>query len=563
MLRAAVPCPSVAHPVGRGLMFQAWTFELPGFRRFLDTLRSGTFPERASTLATLAIVGLGVWLRCRSVTTAPLWLDEAYWANLLLEQPLKEHLIRPIGFMAIERALVGIFSPSEAVLRFLPWLGGMIVTFISVPLARRLFRSEASRLLFVSMIAMDPAAIDLAKEFKPYAVCLTVHATLVLLVLRYSDSGKGRDLFWVLTLSFLAVLFAQDAIFAYPAVFLLIAVDALRARRRRHLVATVIVGALTVAVIGALYVFIWSKMEKTTEESYWGKKYNVFYVSGGTKTDWVVRRYADMVETPALRRELWDTHHFSQRTVEELGALYGELFLFLHAVGIVVVLRGKRWREGVLFVLPLAVMLTFNLLGFWPLGPFRSNLFTLVHIAALAGFAIDREAKKARFGDLAPAALAIFLPLFVFERGWHRTKETLSVTTPSLFPDALRELIRLQGPRDPGQKESLVTDAWSCPMYRYYTKYHPVYSKTLAPELNRRFDLNCRTQIPKMLSTTRSALRDSQDRAWLIVSSAKFIDKLDNSWPHDLHQFASSRVGEGLHLILGVEKTQAQREPAP
>ena len=128
-------------------------------------------------------------------------------------------------------------------------------------------------------------------------------------------------------------------------------------------------------------------------------------------------------------------------------------------------------------------MLLFNMLGFWPLGPFRTSLFTLVYLGALAGFAVDREDGQVRLLDLVPTALLIFLPLLVFERGWHKTKETLAVTTPSLFPDALGQLMLLQGSRSPDQpKESLILDGWSCPPYRYYTKYHPVYSKTLAPE---------------------------------------------------------------------------------
>jgi hypothetical protein len=42
--------------------------------------------------------------------------------------------------------------------------------FLAVPLARRLFESTAARLLFITILALHPKAIDFAKEFKPYSV---------------------------------------------------------------------------------------------------------------------------------------------------------------------------------------------------------------------------------------------------------------------------------------------------------------------------------------------------------------------------------------------------------
>src|SRR3954468_14818334 len=81
----------------------------------------GTFAERAARLATVLIVALGIWLRLRGFlfSTQSLWLDESDWAIRLIDRPLSEHLIRPIGFMALSKALAWLFSPSETVLRFM------------------------------------------------------------------------------------------------------------------------------------------------------------------------------------------------------------------------------------------------------------------------------------------------------------------------------------------------------------------------------------------------------------------------------------------------------------
>ena len=41
------------------------------------------------------------------------------------------------------------------------------------------------------------------------------------------------------------------------------------------------------------------------------------------------------------------------------------------------------------------------------------------------------------------------------------------------------------------------------------------------------------------------------------------IEKLDKTWPRDVHKFATSTVGGGLHLIISVEKVQKEGEPTP
>src|SRR5262245_2587788 len=200
------------------------------------TFREGTLAERVGLGLSCFMVLVGVWLRCRSVVTAPMWLDEASWTIRTLKDPLKELVIRPIGFMYVARELARLFSPYEFVMRLVPWFAGVLCAVISLPLARRLFRSEAARLLFVAMITLDPGAIDYSKEFKPYSVSLAIHAGLLLLAIRYVARGKWSDLAGLVCLSALGVLFAQDAVFAYPGVFLLVFIEAFRARRLRHLV---------------------------------------------------------------------------------------------------------------------------------------------------------------------------------------------------------------------------------------------------------------------------------------------------------------------------------------
>jgi hypothetical protein len=215
--------------------------------------------------------------------------------------------------------------------------------------------------------------------------------------------------------------------------------------------------------------------------------------------------------------------------------------------------RQRRGRDALLLVLPLGVMAAFNWLGFWPQGPFRSNVFSLVYAAGVAAVAFEGDGRRTRFADLAPAGLLVLLPLLVFEKTWHRQKEMLSMTRPAAFPDALEELLRLQGPHS-GRREQLVMDTYGCQPYRYYTKYHPL-SKTLGKKILHRFELRCsgrKDRTAAVLAATRRALRRDA-RTWILASHDGVIEDLDQSWPDDLEKVALSRIGANTHVLIGVK----------
>jgi hypothetical protein len=239
--------------------------------------------------------------------------------------------------------------------------------------------------------------------------------------------------------------------------------------------------------------------------------------------------------------------------------MYRAVFVVLNVAGLTEIIRRKKWREGLLLLLPLGTMAGFNALGFWPFGPFRANLFTLVYLAAIAGTAVDRMPRRVRVYDFAPVGLLILLPLFVFERRWHAAKP---IKMSSHFPDVMRTLIHMHGPVRPGHKDVLVADAYSCPMYHYYGEYHPL-AKTLGEELHQRFVLNCRSdRVPNMFNNARNALKEPGDHSWLLVSRMEFFDKLNRPLAGDVKLIATRNVG-GLHRILAFEKIPPEPEPEP
>jgi hypothetical protein len=513
-----------------------------------------------------AMVAAGLWFRARGYlfATEPFWQDEAAWAVNLLEEPLFDLLIRPLGFMGVTKALVKILSPSETVFRFLPWTAGVAAVLLAPPLAKRLFESAAARLLFVGILAFDPAAIDMGKEFKPYSVSLAIHAGLLFTALRYRDTRKGRDLVWVLLLAVPAVLFAQDALFAYPGLFLVLAIDAIIGKKWRHVPAIVGAAVVAIGIIGAHYEYVWSKIDQSKEERYWGRKYDVFYVppkeGKGDQVGWLSSRYADATEAPGIRNDHWTSPHFKERSIERWRGVDDLAWLVLHVAGLTVIVRGRKFREGLLLFGPLAVIFAFNVLGRWPLGPFRTNLFALVYFSAIAAMAVDRTPARVRWADLLPVLLLVFLPLAAFERYWHQKKGSSNMTNTSYFPEALRTMVKLQASGYRGAKEPLVVDVTGCSVWKYYTKYNPVVSKELTPLLNRRFEYRCSSLLRSVLRDVHHRLRD-HDRVWLIASNPHVVEGINEQWPENLRRAEVVRFGRDTQVVLAIEKARPIEQP--
>ncbi|HEV8548538.1 MAG TPA: hypothetical protein VGQ57_05905, partial [Polyangiaceae bacterium] len=380
---------------------------------------------------TLAFVLAGLALRARGYLwdTRPLWLDEATWLQILVDPNFGDADLRPPGFMAVSGALVQLFSASETVLRAVPWLAGVAVTLLAPPLGRRLFAGPAARLLFVAVLAFQPAAIDLSKEFKPYSLSLALHLALLLTVLRYLASLGARDLAVPLVIAVVGAFFSQDLVFAYPGVFLVLA-GAAWSGRRKHLAAIAGAAAATVAALLGQYILIWSRIPKE-ESSYWAGKYSVFYSaeSGVSYLDWLRERWSGVLGFPGMRRHFWEARSLSPALLDGFRSVDGVVWVLFALGGLALLCVRRRVTVLVLVALPYVVLWLFNALRFWPLGAFRTNLFTLVYTSALAAAAFDWRRESARspaWFTAAPACLLVVAPLLLFEKNWHANKRAFA-----------------------------------------------------------------------------------------------------------------------------------------
>lgn len=513
---------AVASPVGVVSLLGIQTSVERGIQSVRDRMR--LHPVRFTV--TSIVVLLGIFLRARGYLfdRHGLWLDESSWALMLMREPLITLLIRPIGFMSVSKVLALLFRPSEIVLRSLSWLAGTGVVLLAPALSRRLFRAPAARLLFVAVLALHPAAIDLSKEFKPYSVSLFGHMVVLHLVLRYLDTQRSSHLVTALVAAPVAGLFAQDMVMAYPGMFLLLGWDTFRQKRYR--LPWVVGGAAVILLIlFAQYWFIWRNLVAHDEAQYWGHKYNIFYVKSPRHSHlaWWFDRYRDLAGSPGFRRRYWNADFLTRDQLKSLGVWDSYLWQLLQAAGIVALAVFRRSREAILLLLPFATISFFNTTGHWPFGMFRTNLFLVGYAAAVAAMAFDWGGPAvSRWLALIPATLLVLLPFAVLDRSWNERKRALTYDTD--MPLMIKALTEREPPRDGEDKAILILSRRTCDTYEYYATLNPG-TRKYRKALRKTFDVRC-TKSSEELESALSELVPSEGHAWLLtdVSTAELND---------------------------------------
>ncbi len=179
---------------------------------------------RAALLATLA---LGIAARmAQYLGNRSLWLDEAYLAlNILgrdfsgLLRPLDYHQIAPPLFLWSVKLAVSLWGESEAVLRLVPLIGGILALLLFYPLARRV-AGPLGAWLATALLAWSQPLIYYASEVKPYATdALTTIAACALALPLIEGPTADRPSYRRLLLA--GILGALMPWFSYPSAFVL------------------------------------------------------------------------------------------------------------------------------------------------------------------------------------------------------------------------------------------------------------------------------------------------------------------------------------------------------
>jgi len=526
----------------------------------------------------VAVVSFGIWLRSRHMFHEPIsvWADEAQGANELMRGQLLKPSVRPVGFMVATHWLASIFGPTEATIRFIPWLSGVLGAVVAIPLAGRLFQSPAIRLLFIAILALHPFTIDFSREFKPYSTSVLIHSTCLWCALSY---WQTRAIRWALvgaTVAWFGVLFAQDVIFLFPGFYLSAAIAAWRTpdKRVRHLLALSVATLLTLALLGVLYWFLWQHMSGPQNASkgkafgyykaFFSPAWDYFWspASGHSRLQWLSGKIGDIASFPGYRRSWWPQPAlFSTATFDALVSIDRAIWISLAAVGFVRIAYRGRVQDLLLLVLPIVVAAALNLKLLWPFALIRTNLFMLVYTSALACLALDTtDPVRARhWSRIAPVLLLVIAPLLLFERTWHRIKE---ITPSGGLLHGVQALLELQGPARPTKPETLILDGWARDPWDYYNRTHPGHRELFA-ELRTRFRAHSSKSFGTApLALARRVVGHDPERFWLLVANPHYINQLKAGTPPGYRVIARKVFEDDLALVVALQREPyVRREP--
>ena len=167
------------------------------------------------------IVIIGVLIRIRQyLVNRSLWVDEASLALNILKLNYKELLgplfngqAAPPFFLLLTKLFTKIAGCNEFVLRFIPFVSGIIALILFYPLARN-FLSKKTVPIAIAMFAFSNSAIYYSTEFKQYSLDLLFSVIILLFAIKVIRSNYIiKDCFILGIIGILSTWISHSSIF--------------------------------------------------------------------------------------------------------------------------------------------------------------------------------------------------------------------------------------------------------------------------------------------------------------------------------------------------------------
>jgi hypothetical protein len=448
------------------------------------------------------------------------WLDEAFWAMRIAGGG--SSIIRPIGYVWVSEWLIHLRN-TEPVIRSVSFVAGLASLPVFLAMCRQAGLSRLASLFGLFILAVHPEAVAMTKEFKPYALELFLHLLLLWLAFSYLRTQKAWRLGGLCLVAAVAPLFSWSVAVLYPGLFLTIAVWAFRQRRFSALLACL--GGCVVALGVFLAVFLMRVQGQELSPFYWGRKYDVFFTGANPwrHLRWLLRKTYQVAYFPSSLETFW----LDRSVVRLFSSVQAALCLF----GVIAMTVGRRWRWVGLWLSPWVVTIALNLLGRWPYGMFRTNLFLMAFSLPPALAALDDLQKwlsarelLGRTGRLiVPAFCALFFLTFVpLDLDYFSTKDARMART--CYVRRAMEVI-YQTERDepapereaPEKKRPLLLCPHACGIYSYYRDCHLEARERYNAFFRERYRTVCMGRSPE------GAVDDHVERGfWLIACTRAY-----------------------------------------
>lgn len=483
--------------------------------RLPETLKSLVANDRSARLflvVALLVIAVGVALRVVGYFGGiELWWDEAMWAMFIAQD--KPAGLRPPGYVWVSQWLIELRN-TEPVIRSVSLVAGILSLPVFLAMCRRAGLTRLTSVFGLFVLAVQPAAIDLTKEFKPYALELFLHLLLLWLAFSFLRSRDTRWLAALILAATLSAAFSWSIAVVYPGLFALVALSVLRRHSLRQLLA-ILGGAL--ATIGVLITFVVQHREAARRAATGIHKFDVFYLDSDIRGHawWLLEKTLDVASFPARLETFW----LGPRAVEVSGTIMAGLCV----IGVIAVIAARRWDQAALWLAPWLTTMGLNVLGWWPYGVFRTNLFLLAYSlpVALAGldglgrfFAARRVPPPSMGRLLVPAFCAAFALVFLpLDIGFFQEGKGSGAAGNCHMHQALKtayEAERDEAP--PAQRRRFIAGRHAHLTYNYYTRYHPVARERYRDFFEERYRLSKRGQ-----GLAETIDRQAQRGFWLVV----------------------------------------------
>jgi len=326
-------------------------------------------------------------------------------------------------------------------------------------------------------MAINPDLINYAKELKPYSLELLCHLTVIYFFILFWKSERDKYLYITFLTGFGSALVAANTVFLFPGIFLLLLNKYFREGNKKMLLIVFLVALLLLCTLIFQYVFIWSTSRHDLLVQYW--KHN-FYLRRPFTVDhlkWLFGQFLSFI------RHFLNSNTFFN--IPLLNAAYGIMLPIVYGLGIIFLMIKKKAEWLILFLSPVIILISFNLLKIWPFGPIRVNIFIVIYLSMATMFGLDYivEATKDKMRVVLISWIVVFFFIFQFPFDFKKYQEKPNLeeikSAMSYIYDAYESnrWERDQENRFYRTKDTLCLSCFSAQAFKYYTKYHHDFSR--------------------------------------------------------------------------------------
>ena len=178
-------------------------------------------------LIVILIIVIGLYLRIDFfLFDVPMWWDEISLSFSILNQDLFDVFVNieanqkaPVLFVFLSYLITLIGGISNHTIRFIPFLSGIMVPFVTLVLSFKFFHSKIPVIFCLLLISFNPMLICYSNEFKPYSSDVLIFLLVILFYDKVNfENISLRKIFLVSFILFLVCNLSFPAIFSLFAI---------------------------------------------------------------------------------------------------------------------------------------------------------------------------------------------------------------------------------------------------------------------------------------------------------------------------------------------------------